>query len=493
MVEADSKNITNGVSDQYVDCQATPTNCQPTWSTHTCVAPVQLGNPVCTESLVGHVTPGKSLVQTVHVTVKGTPKFAQFPQGVITVNLGSGAIQSSNPLMQATLDHPIGVTSCQTLSINQNQVTEQGTKTTWQQLPSCQNHLVMKVAVKDQRYYQPYQSTITLTLHIELPPMVTTSWINNCSNLDPLVAAGVCQLMQSQCTEGQATKIIDGVPVTANCWQKTNQYACQSDSGENTCAPLEQKGCQEIGSQCNKVVNGVCTQYQNQYQCPEKTCQGLGMICGGNFFCVDGNCAPNTPSQASSQEFGQSATDLAAASDAGQDVVNQQPPNENDIHIFTGQAMHCRKMVTGFSNCCADHGWGQDMHLTKCSSEEKQLGRAREKGLAIQVGGTYCSHYVHTPFGKTCTVKSEGFCVFPGDIPLDTQRDGRPQLRMGWRSAHYPDCRGFTPDEISRIDFSKVNYSNYEQTVMNNTNVPDSDALQQQINAQVQADIHHTA
>ncbi len=237
-------------------------------------------------------------------------------------------------------------------------------------------------------------------------------------------------------------------------------------------------------------MNGVCTAYQETYQCADKVCPPPSSICGDSTaFCLNGDCAPNTPSQTSQQKFGQSATDLAGVNGACQDVVNQQPPNESAIHIFTGQALHCREAAAGFSNCCTDHGWGQNIHLAKCNSEEKQLGLARQKGLAIRVGGSYCSHKVHTIFGSICTEKSEGFCVFGSDIPLDVQRDGRAQLHLGWGSTHYPDCRGFTSNEIDKIDFDRVDFSNYEQSVMNGTAVPDSDDLQQQIAEQTQADI----
>ena len=262
----------------------------------------------------------------------------------------------------------------------------------------------------------------------------------------------------------------------------TNSFTTRSRSTIDINSPMIQTG-QVMEQDSYNITHGISDD--------QVDCQTSGM-CGGDLFCLNGDCAPNTPSQTSQQDFAQSATDLAAANGTSQDVVNQHPPNSQSIRIFSGQAMHCRKMATGFSNCCADHGWGQDMHLTKCNSEEKQLGRAREKGLAIRVGGTYCSHYVHTLFGKTCTVKSEGFCVFPGDIPLDTQRDGRGQLHMGWGSAHYPDCRGFTADEIAQIDFDRVDYSNYEQSVMQGMNVPSTDALQQQIQQQIQDEMNQS-
>jgi conjugal transfer mating pair stabilization protein TraN len=44
------------------------------------------------------------------------------------------------------------------------------------------------------------------------------------------------------------------------------------------------------------------------------------------------------------------------------------------------------------------------------------------------------------------------------------QEQGRAQLNSfpdGFGSTGSPDCRGFTTDEFSHIDFSKINFSEY--------------------------------
>jgi conjugal transfer mating pair stabilization protein TraN len=45
---------------------------------------------------------------------------------------------------------------------------------------------------------------------------------------------------------------------------------------------------------------------------------------------------------------------------------------------------------------------------------------------------------------------------------------GRPQLASfgpdgGWGTPENPECRGFTPEEFARIDFAKVDMSEYYQ------------------------------
>ncbi|MBW6087903.1 conjugal transfer protein TraN [Escherichia coli] len=50
-----------------------------------------------------------------------------------------------------------------------------------------------------------------------------------------------------------------------------------------------------------------------------------------------------------------------------------------DVRAFTGQAKFCKKAAAGYSNCCKDSGWGQDIGLAKCSSDEKALAKAKIK------------------------------------------------------------------------------------------------------------------
>ncbi|MHD0335550.1 conjugal transfer protein TraN (plasmid) [Escherichia coli] len=65
---------------------------------------------------------------------------------------------------------------------------------------------------------------------------------------------------------------------------------------------------------------------------------------------------------------------MAALAAAGKDVAAL---NGVDVRAFTGEAKFCRKAAAGFSNCCKDGGWGQDVGLAKCNSEEKGTGKGK--------------------------------------------------------------------------------------------------------------------
>ncbi|END33372.1 type-1V conjugative transfer system mating pair stabilization family protein [Escherichia coli P0302308.4] len=42
-----------------------------------------------------------------------------------------------------------------------------------------------------------------------------------------------------------------------------------------------------------------------------------------------------------------------------------------DVRAFTGQAKFCKKAAAGYSNCCKDSGWGQDIGLANAAVMKK--------------------------------------------------------------------------------------------------------------------------
>ncbi|WP_159322848.1 conjugal transfer protein TraN, partial [Klebsiella pneumoniae] len=89
---------------------------------------------------------------------------------------------------------------------------------------------------------------------------------------------------------------------------------------------------------------------------------GKVMVCGGDVFCLDGEC--DKAQSGKSSDFGEAVSQLAALAAAGKDVAAL---NGVDVRAFTGEAKFCRKAAAGFSNCCKDGGWGQDVGLAKCN------------------------------------------------------------------------------------------------------------------------------
>ncbi len=55
---------------------------------------------------------------------------------------------------------------------------------------------------------------------------------------------------------------------------------------------------------------------------------------------------------------------------------------------------------------------------------------------------------------------------------------GRAQLGKGWGSAESPDCSGFTPDELGRLQFDKMNLSEIAADIAGSVVVPDKTYLE---------------
>ncbi|EHM1889728.1 conjugal transfer protein TraN, partial [Escherichia coli] len=59
------------------------------------------------------------------------------------------------------------------------------------------------------------------------------------------------------------------------------------------------------------------------------------------------------------------------------------------------------------------------------------------------------------------------------------------QLRIGFGSAKSPDCRGITVDELQRIKFDQLDFTNFYEDLMNNQKIPDNGALTEKVKEQI--------
>ncbi|EAR5954486.1 type-F conjugative transfer system mating-pair stabilization protein TraN [Salmonella enterica] len=275
----------------------------------------------------------------------------------------------------------------------------------------------------------------------------------------------------SQCVEPGGTRsvVVEGktYSIHQDCWKWQDTYLTQTET-EGTCGEyMKDSACTVTRSQCADTVDGFCVSQQVTYSCERKK-TGNGQICGGEFFCKDGSCAQ--AQTGTSNMFGQAVSALAAVAAAGEDVVAL---NGVDVRAFTGEAQHCKKMAVGFNNCCKDSGWGQDVGLSSCSSEEKALGKAKDKKLTVYVG-EYCSKKVL----GVCLEKKRGYCVFDSKLARIVQEQGRrDQLGVGFGKGKSPDCRGITVDELQRLDFGVMNFSDFYDDLNAGSEIPEDQAL----------------
>ena len=91
---------------------------------------------------------------------------------------------------------------------------------------------------------------------------------------------------------------------------------------------------------------------------------------------------------------------------------------------------------------------------TTCTADEKKLSEARSKNLCMFVGSR-----VKKKILNVVVSKENVFCCYPTKLGFAIQRGARTQLGKDFGSAEEPRCEGLTPDELSRVDFSKIDLS----------------------------------
>lgn len=275
----------------------------------------------------------------------------------------------------------------------------------------------------------------------------------------------------SACVEpgGDRSVIVDGksYSVYQACWKWRDTYLTQTET-EGTCGEyMKNKACTVSSSVCADSIDGICVSQQVTYSCERKQAT-TGQLCGGVFFCKDGSCAQ--AQTGTSNMFGQAVASLAAVAAAGKDVAAL---NGENIRAFTGSGKSCKKFAAGFNNCCKDSGWGQNIGLSSCSSDEKALGKAKEKKLTVYVG-EYCSKKVL----GVCLEKKRGYCVFESKLARIVQEQGRRgQLGIGFGSGDSPNCRGITVDELKRLDFKVMDFSDFYSDLTAGSDIPEDQVL----------------
>lgn len=230
--------------------------------------------------------------------------------------------------------------------------------------------------------------SFTVTLQIEIPAkkwVPDVVWNESCP-----FSKSEGTLKKTECIEPGSTKtvVVDGVsyPVTQACWKYKDTYMTQAADNGTCKTYMNNPACTLASRTCAFTAEdgSGCLHEYATYSCETRT-SGQVMICGGDTFCLDGDC--ERAQNGKNNDFAPVVSALAALAAAGKDVA---AINSVNVRAFTGSAKSCKKFAAGFSNCCKDGGWGQDVGLARCSSEEKALGKAKENKLTVSIG-EFCS------------------------------------------------------------------------------------------------------
>ena len=180
----------------------------------------------------------------------------------------------------------------------------------------------------------------------------TDQWSDQCPTL---AAGGRCTpSTQAVCTDGPATKEIDGVAISRDCWQFTSTMSCSGAGPADACAPLAAAGCTPQSSVCAQAnaVTGACEVFEDAYSCPVPAeTVTTASNCPSNVFCLGGNCFDiSAPKDA---DFARSMSLLEAAREAGVYLDTDR------MQVFKGEDNRCRDRL--LKNCCYTDAAGAGM------------------------------------------------------------------------------------------------------------------------------------
>ena len=176
--------------------------------------------------------------------------------------------------------------------------------------------------------------------------------------------------------------------------------------------------------------------------------------CGAVRWCVGAGCESTTVQ--SNTGFVDAAARLNMVTELGGEEFDR-----DSLRFFAGRRRACTIRLFGLANCCTNSGLL--VGLAHCSAEERELAEERNAGNTHYLG-SYCAR--RTLFG-VCIRRARAWCVFGSKLGRILQQQGRAQLGIGWS-----DCRGFTVAEVERIDFDRLNLSEFTEDLMDGGKAP---------------------
>jgi conjugal transfer mating pair stabilization protein TraN len=302
-------------------------------------------------------------------------------------------------------------------------------------------------------------------------------------------------LVRDQCLNDQPQPLTDqngqtvslpppGDEPAASCWQREQEWTWETPVPD-TCDPYRSNpACRQIDLACLALsaTGQDCQQWQATYQCDGapvctrtetvRRCRSCGTPDSPIPFCTE---APG-PGDRNLPDLFRTASYLQMLTDAKQDF------DPDHLQLFAGTARGCTYSGFGgfFENCCSDD---PDKLFGSCPDEARRLAEDRKQKKAHYVG-TRCIEWIRFLIGKKCVRHEQVYCSFKSQLARIVEEQGRGQLGRGWGSADSPDCRGFVPDELTRLNFAEMDFSEWYVNVRASVN---TDAITQQMRRQFEA------
>ncbi|WP_309141260.1 conjugal transfer protein TraN [Novosphingobium sp. G106] len=330
---------------------------------------------------------------------------------------------------------------------------------------------------------------------------VTTKRVDGCG---ALAGDTMCtqQSAEDVCTQGPETRIINGVPVTEACWAWQRSYTCHQITQATDCGDFEaDPKCTFLRDECldEDPSGGACKTTEQIYSCPVpvSTAPQKEYVCGGDIYCVNGVC----------QEIERDASDELKDALVAMGAMDQAQKefDPDNLSLFKGARETCHQPIFGLVNCCAGKVSGllttaaglsalaggpavlagvatQFLTLFLCSTQEKMLDVKDRMGLCHFVG-SYCS----SSFLGICSTKRKTYCCFQSKLTRILQEQGRPQIGKPWDKPKTEQCLGFTIDEFSRLDLSKMDFTEIYAEFLEAAKLPDEAQMAADIQTKIRA------
>lgn len=306
----------------------------------------------------------------------------------------------------------------------------------------------------------------------------------------------ICSVENEVCTEYDEL---------GNCVTHRKDLMCGDErKWINECPSSELQGCGQISSECtNFDKDGNCVTYNQKYSCEVSSEEVVETTQCEQKLCDGDNCIGMTAEKDTS--FGSAVSMMEVQRQAGVDGREA----DGSYNIFKGEGGSCTvKVLAGHSlmSCCKtidtgdkfqnrtqgathsdNYGNEPNQAITtssgsqyvydqvfdtnetvaqaqsvitggwlQCEKEEAVLGIKRGNNLCFQTDEK-CTK--ETFFGS-CLEKTRYYCCFKSTLARIINTEGRKQLGKG------VGCGGFTLDELEKIDFSVIDFTEFVDEIV---------------------------
>lgn len=279
-----------------------------------------------------------------------------------------------------------------------------------------------------------------------------------------------CITIQESCLEPGVEREVHGIFVSRDCWKYKYTKECDDIPSQNDCDTIDPNYCDLAIEECatyrNEGGRDYCINFKKTYVCQQEVqyeerhteliidkddeIGRKSLLC--KELCLDGSCLKPHKTEAN-DELASSIAQLQMLTEVKKGLSNQE---NLSFDIFKGEVKNCSSKVTDYSKCCNNSGWAKNIGLVSCKPEEIQLAEDNKKGKCIYLG-KIC---VDKKLGA-CMVQKKRYCCYPNILSKAIQIGARAQLGIDFGNAESPNCGGLSIEQLSAVDFSQVDFSEF--------------------------------